>query len=616
MKNILFIFTLFITFTACGDKQAVTDVLNRAEVLMNEQPDSSLALLRTLTFDDFQKESNRARYALLHSQALDKNYIDVTNDSLISVAVEYYKDKDDVRSKFLAYYYMGRVYANGERYLQATTCLMESEQLVDKVNDDYLSGLLYSEMGRIYRLYYDFPKSLAAYQKAAECYERAGKISHRNYMWFYQSQVCCNMSMYDESERLLLKTLALAKEEGDDVLVKSCVGDLVMLFVELNRTMDALSLYNQSALIHGEFGTSSFMGVLSRLYASEREFVIAQNCLEKGWNRAKNRNDSVSLYLSSAMLSDKMGDGKKAYQELLKGVSMQNVNVLQSLEQPILTVQRDYLSDRLEFQSYKLRMEKHLRILYVLIFVLLLSAVVWMLLRKLRVTKENARKTIDGLNDEMLRKDKENHQRVTDLLQELEQKDQVTANSLAALRAALEQQEADYRQYIHRMEKMMNRYRVMYGSSEPMTEEEILCWKTLCRIVKSNIYQPEKDREHLIYYLDTYRNGFAGRLRQAYPALKKERLLDVCYLFAIGLTVEQMAKMFNIGERTVEHYMTDICQETVRKRVIPNVESGDLRTLSVPSDENNTLKNRKKAFEKYLTCLFSKSWLAAKNLSF
>ena len=193
MKNILSILLLLLAFTACGDKSSLTDVLNRAEVLMNEHPDSSLTLLRTLSFDDFRKESNRARYALLHSQALDKNYIDITSDSLISVAVEYYKDKDDVRSKFLSYYYMGRVHANGERYLQATSCLMESEQLVDEVDDDYLSGLLYSEMGRIYRLYYDYPKSLEAYQKAAGFYERAGKIRHRNYMWRYQSQVCCNM---------------------------------------------------------------------------------------------------------------------------------------------------------------------------------------------------------------------------------------------------------------------------------------------------------------------------------------------------------------------------------------------------------------------------------------
>ena len=88
MKNILSIIVLFLSFTACSEKKAVTDVLNRAEAVMNEHPDSALNLLRTLSFDDFRRESNRARYALLHSQALDKNYIDVTNDSLISVALD------------------------------------------------------------------------------------------------------------------------------------------------------------------------------------------------------------------------------------------------------------------------------------------------------------------------------------------------------------------------------------------------------------------------------------------------------------------------------------------------------------------------------------------------
>ena len=234
MKNILSLLLLLLAFTACGDKKAVTDVLNRAESVMNEHPDSALNLLRTLTFDDFQKEKNRARYALLHSQALDKNYIDVTSDSLISVAVEYYKDKDDVRSKFLSCYYMGRVHANGERYLQATSCLMESEQLVEEVGDDYLSGLLYSEMGRIYRLYYDYPKSLEAHQKAAEYYERAGMIRHRNYMWRYQSQVCRNMNKFDESEWLLQKSLASAKEEEDKVLVQLCIDDLVELIENVN----------------------------------------------------------------------------------------------------------------------------------------------------------------------------------------------------------------------------------------------------------------------------------------------------------------------------------------------------------------------------------------------
>ena len=147
MKNILSIFALLLAFTACGDKSSVTDVLNRAETLMDEHPDSSLTLLRTLTLDDFLQKSNRARYALLHSQALDKNYIDVTNDSLISVAVDYYKDEDEVRNKFLSYYYMGRVHANGERYTKAVLSFLESEKLCKEVNDGYLVGLLYMQLG-------------------------------------------------------------------------------------------------------------------------------------------------------------------------------------------------------------------------------------------------------------------------------------------------------------------------------------------------------------------------------------------------------------------------------------------------------------------------------------
>ena len=106
----------------------------------------------------------------------------------------------------------------------ATTCYMEEEQWVDEVGDDYLTGLLYAETGRIYRLYYDYPKSLEAYRKAADCYERAGKIRHRNYMWYNQSTVSRNMNRYDESGQLLRTVLLLAKKEEDNPLIKLCLA--------------------------------------------------------------------------------------------------------------------------------------------------------------------------------------------------------------------------------------------------------------------------------------------------------------------------------------------------------------------------------------------------------
>jgi tetratricopeptide (TPR) repeat protein len=166
---------LLLGFCSCTDKQGLTDTLHRAEALMNEYPDSALQLLRALPVADMHQPGNCARYALLYSQALDKNYIDETNDSLINIAVDYYRTTDDVLSKFLAFYNQGRVYTNAGELHKAILAYTEAEQLADEVKDGYLVGLLYSEFGRIYRLYYDYPKSLEAYQKASQYYELAGK---------------------------------------------------------------------------------------------------------------------------------------------------------------------------------------------------------------------------------------------------------------------------------------------------------------------------------------------------------------------------------------------------------------------------------------------------------
>ena len=593
MKNILSILLLFLTFTACKDSKAVTDVLNRAEAVMNEHPDSALNLLRTLTFDDFKKESNRARYALLHSQALDKNYIDVTSDSLISVALEYYKDKDDVRSKFLSYYYMGRVHANGERYLQATSCLMASEQLVEEVGDDYLSGLLYSEMGRIYDIYYDFPKSLEAYQKAAECYERAGKVGHRNYMWYYQSNVCRNMNKYDESERLLRKTLTLAKEEGDDVLLKSCIGDLVMLYVELNRRTEALTIYEQSVLKQEEFGSSSFMGTLATMYASAGDFVKAESYLKRGWGRAMNHTDSISLYLSSSEVRDLSNNRNVAYQELLKGVSLQNKETQQALQQPILTAQRDYLSEKVAFEAYRHRMEKRQNLLSVLLLALLLIVSVYvffrllkkiqkkslqvihhlkmekkqveeekdrisLLLERLDDDKKEADLTITRLKNEIVQNEKRTHLEISSLVQnielgkgsieELNLKLQQNEESRLKMQALVQKLEADSKANVKTVDCLRAELKILQAENRKMMFQKIELLRT--------------DLERMVRWVHLHENKILGAKR------KEERIKEEIGRLRQGYFPGEGE--FKEVEKLVNLYLDDVMQHFRQEIELPN----------------------------------------------
>jgi len=444
MKRTLYQFLLaLLLLTGCNDPKSVTDALHRAEALMNEYPDSAWAVLNTLSPDEMGQNRTRAHYALLYTQAQDKTYRDETNDSLISIAVDYYRHTDDARRKFLSYYYKGRVHFNAKDYQNATLCYMEAEQLADEVGDDYLVGLLYAELGRIYDIYYDYPKSLEAHQKAAECYERAGKIRHRNYMWLNQSSLLRSMNEYGEAERLLLMTLGSAKEEEDKALVKSCLGDWMMLCIEGERMKEAQTLYAELVLmIDEDYVSSSYMGKLAQMYATEHNFILANECLEKGWRCAESKSDSVSLYMASSDVYRLQGNGNLAYQELKKGVLLQNKDTRQALQQPVLTVQRDHLSEKLEFEAYKLRMRKLLNLVTTLFFLLLLVVVVYVSVRVFKKQKKESELVISHLENENEKIEKEKG-KIALALQQLDEDKRNADRTIATLKEEIDKKKEE-----------------------------------------------------------------------------------------------------------------------------------------------------------------------------
>ena len=81
-----------------------------AESVMTEHPDSALAILQAIDSTSISSEKDRALFALLMTQALDKNHINVTDDSLITIAADYYSHQDDRHRDMLAHYYLGRVH--------------------------------------------------------------------------------------------------------------------------------------------------------------------------------------------------------------------------------------------------------------------------------------------------------------------------------------------------------------------------------------------------------------------------------------------------------------------------------------------------------------------------
>ena len=161
---------------SCVDDSAVVEELDWAEAVMEAHPDSALTLLDTLDRSRLTTREARARHALLYSQALDKNYIELTTDSVISPAVKYYKKHGSPDYRLKTQYYLGCIFNNAGDRERAMEHYVEAEKYVDRATDWQAVGRLYSAKRTIYFDIYDFEKSYRDALLSAEYYDRAGNM--------------------------------------------------------------------------------------------------------------------------------------------------------------------------------------------------------------------------------------------------------------------------------------------------------------------------------------------------------------------------------------------------------------------------------------------------------
>ena len=102
MKRLIVLCGVVLILFSCEGFRTGKKVLDRAESLMREAPDSALAMLSELRGTDLPTRSLRARHALLYTMAQDKCYIYETEDSTIWVAYDWYQKHGPKRNRMLS----------------------------------------------------------------------------------------------------------------------------------------------------------------------------------------------------------------------------------------------------------------------------------------------------------------------------------------------------------------------------------------------------------------------------------------------------------------------------------------------------------------------------------
>lgn len=278
------VFGIVSLLMACSGFQSHNVQLALADSLMQSRPDSALQILQDIPMERLATQADSAYYALLLTQARDKNYIVQTSDSLIRYAVAYYDKVNDVRRQAKAHYYWGCVWRDKGEHQKAIDEYSKAETLAKKENNQELPALIYSNIAYLYYIQDLNTEADSVYQLAAKLATQQKDTASMIYALLQQGMIDFEKgdSFYPEAERQMQQALSLAEHFGDTTVKSPIYASLSTLYCKMNDAKLALdyaklNYYSQEDTLHC-YRTYLLLG---EAYFQNNQYDSAATCLRK-----------------------------------------------------------------------------------------------------------------------------------------------------------------------------------------------------------------------------------------------------------------------------------------------------------------------------------------------
>lgn len=353
-------------------RRAVTELLDSAEAVMNDSPYYAYRLLDSIDSGSLRSRALNARYALVYSEVLYKNYIPAPNDSLIMIAVRYYSVGNHPEHLFRSFYSLGCIYNESGKLIDAAVALGQAEQLANKIDDKFRLGLLYSELGDVFFNSYDFQRAEQFYQLSDECFLKAGKEHHRMYNLASIAGCLMQLNDYEAAHSLYERVQIMAENYGDKILASSCILNQVFcsFHTKENEILDSeINQYiSQYGIPHSD---SKSISRFAQYYVQQNDLVTARELIDEAW-RLSTPSDSVNLLYLESLYKDKIGQTDSSMVYYKKSIAKQNQNLRTLLSQPVLGAQKDYYKSLSELESLRASRNRNAALFLFIILVLLI----------------------------------------------------------------------------------------------------------------------------------------------------------------------------------------------------------------------------------------------------
>lgn len=201
--------------------------LNDIESFIQEHPDSALNVLESMDKTYLKGRRNRAHHALLHAMALDKNYIDVTDDSLARTALNYFEKWGPKECKARSVFYLGVYYYNTKAYNDAIIRFTESEDLCRETGDMVYCYLSVSSQADTYNKMYNDEEEYRCICKAKDIVYEHQLTKYIDFVNLRLGQAYMNRQEYDKASDIF--NGLINKHDSDSLILGHAISSIAFL---------------------------------------------------------------------------------------------------------------------------------------------------------------------------------------------------------------------------------------------------------------------------------------------------------------------------------------------------------------------------------------------------
>lgn len=488
---------------ACSSDKQTMEHIMQAESIMLDAPDQALDIIESIDREKVRGPRDNARYALVYSEALYHNYIDIASDSLILPAVEYYRtsDEDYLRVRAL-YQHSLIVQRQGHDHLaEAMVALLEADKLLPNIDDTRLKGLVWRTKGDIYGEGCLFANALEAYEQAKILFDKAGMTYHSASVLYDMGATYIQVRNYERAKSALNQALEYGIKVDNKRFICAVLHEILDLSIymhDYDMCRSYLAMFDKHDCLMFGLSHKSSMEAMLLAYNGDSEGALAT------LDRAATEEDSewADLTYARYIVYRNLEDGKNALIWEERSKKAQDRLLIEVLEQPVLNVQIEMLQQSLEsIERERTLVRQRNTTMYLLITIIVLIAG-YILVKRIRSKDRDIARYVETIKELSVALDN-------------------VPREMASVMSLL------YRDRFSELNELCDIYYDHSGSSR----HKSMVFNKLSETIEAMKGDSERFEE-LERAVDEYRGGLMKRLRVLLPKLSERDYRVALYSFA------------------------------------------------------------------------------------